>query len=79
MPKENQAELFIRVLVEEFEALRNIRKFGFSRQIKSQPKRFRHSRKIDQMGSRDGAEPLDCMQLMSTTAQPRIGHIFETQ
>ncbi|WP_211315451.1 hypothetical protein [Roseicyclus mahoneyensis] len=79
MPKENPAELFIRVLMEEFENLRVLRKFGFPSQYKAQPKRFRQFSKNDQADCRGRTEPLDCLQLMSTAGQPRTAQLFETQ
>lgn len=73
MPIENKAEIFIRTLVEEFDAYQTVRKFDLSRQIKAQASRFRQFRKADPEMNAVSTEPLDCLQMMSTAPQRRIG------
>lgn len=73
MLRETQAALFIRVLAEEFEFFRALRKFGFSRQIKGQAKRLRQHGETHRLKSAGAPEPLDCLQMMSTAPQRRNG------
>jgi len=73
MSRENQANLFIRILVEEFEAYRTDKKLGFSRQASAQAKCLRRPFKTGHSRSAESPEPLDCLQLMSTAPQPRYG------
>jgi hypothetical protein len=73
MTHENQAQLFMRVLLEEFETHRIAKSFGFTHQLKAKAKRFRERRNAGYETSADPTEPLDCLQLMSSTPQRRMG------
>ncbi|KPQ16817.1 MAG: hypothetical protein HLUCCO18_07170 [Rhodobacteraceae bacterium HLUCCO18] len=72
MPNENQAEVFIRVLVEDFENNRVIRKSDLSRRFKAQTKRFKQLFKSDRKPTIDAMEPLDCLQMMSKSQESHI-------
>lgn len=72
MPNENQAEVFIRVLAEEFENHRVIRKSDLSRQFKAKTSRFRQLFKLEIRPTIDAVEPQDCLQMMSKTQESHI-------
>lgn len=77
MHTENQAELFIRLLMEEFEAFRRNNKPTFYRQFKAQTKRREPLYKSELTLSTDWTEPLDCLQLMSASNHRHGGQQFD--
>lgn len=79
MSKKNQAGLFIRMLAEEFKAFRKVGKFDFPHQIKARESHLGQISKTDRKDSLDATDPFDCVQLMSTTRQRRIGQTFRAQ
>jgi hypothetical protein len=72
MPNENQAEVFIRVLAEEIENHRLIRKSHLLRKFKAQTMRFKQLFKSDLKPTIDAIESLDCLQMMSKTQESHI-------
>lgn len=79
MSKKNQAGLFIRMLAEEFKEFRKVGKFSFSCQVTVRESHLGKISKTDQKDSLDATNPFDCVQLMSTTPQRRIGQTFRAQ
>jgi hypothetical protein len=77
MATENQAETFIRLLMEEFEANRMNRKPAFYRHFTDQPKRREPLYKSEVKLSTDLTEPLDCLQLMSASHRSHGGEYSE--
>lgn len=66
MPKQTQADLFIRILIEELDAHRLIAKSDFSQNVKTHAKRFKQFYKSVPETATDETEPPDCLHMMST-------------
>ena len=65
MPKQTQADLFIRILIEELDAHRQVKKSDFSRNFKMHAQRFKQSRRQAPDTEMDETEPLDCLHVKS--------------
>lgn len=64
MPKENQAELFIRMLVEILELDRISKKLGLAPPSQAYARNFNRVCVLDYDHEMASVEPLDCVQLM---------------
>jgi hypothetical protein len=71
MSKENQAELFIRLLIEAFESDLMMRKLGLSVRSPDQSNRFKALCMLDLELAKEELEPLDSLQLMHTDRPDR--------
>jgi hypothetical protein len=77
MPTENQAETFIRLLMEEFEAYRRINSSGVYRLFQGPTKKRVPLYRSELTLSTDVSEPLDCFQVMSATQRQNGGGQYD--
>lgn len=66
MPKQTQADLFIRILIEELDAHRLVAKSDFSRNVKTHAKRFKQFCAPAPDTAMGVTQPPDCLHIMST-------------